>query len=82
MATVQVATRIDEEQNRKFRAITKALGTTPSDALRMFIASFNAEGGFPYVTRIKDWDVEAFENEADATAFATKLSKRMLHESR
>jgi DNA-damage-inducible protein J len=82
MATVQIATRIDEVQSRKFRAITKALGTTPSDALRMFIASFNAEGGFPYETKVKQVDIEAFESEADATAFATRFSRRVIHETR
>jgi DNA-damage-inducible protein J len=82
MSTVQVATRIDEEQNRRFRAITKALGTTPSDALRMFIASFNAEGGFPYETKLRTREIEAFNNEEDATAFATRLSMRMIDEAR
>ena len=27
--------------------------TAPSDALRMFIAAFNSEGGFPYEIKIK-----------------------------
>jgi len=80
MATVQIATRVDEQQNRRFREITKAIGTTPSDALRMFIASFNAEGGFPYEIKLKK-NIEAFETEDEATAFATRISKRLLHET-
>jgi DNA-damage-inducible protein J len=81
MATVQIATRVEEQQNRKFREITKAIGTTPSDALRIFIASFIAEGGFPYDVKLKR-TVEAFDNEDEATSFATRVSKRALYETR
>jgi len=77
MATVQIATRVDEQQSRKFREITNAIGTTPSDALRMFIASFISEGGFPYDVKIKN-NIEAFDNEDEATTFATRISKRQL----
>jgi DNA-damage-inducible protein J len=80
MAGVQIATRVDAEQSHRFRALTRALGTTPSDALRMFIAAFNAEGGFPYEPKVRS--IEAFDNEQDATDFATQLSKRLIHESR
>ena len=81
METVQIATRVDEQQNRKFREITKAIGTTPSDALRIFIASFNSEGGFPFDVKLKR-TVEAFDNEEEATSFATKVSRRVLDETR
>jgi len=46
----------------------------------MFIASFNAEGGFPYEIKLKK-NIEAFETEDEATAFATRISKRLLHET-
>ena len=82
MGTVQIATRVDEQQSLEFRDITKALGTTPSDALRMFIAKFNAEGGFPYETKVKKMPVVAFESEDEATEFATRVSKRMIDETR
>ena len=81
MATVQIATRVDEQQSRKFREITGAIGTTPSDALRMFISAFNAEGGFPYDLKIKK-NIEAFDNEEEATSFATRMSRRMIDEAR
>jgi DNA-damage-inducible protein J len=77
MASKQVATRIDEETDRQFRMITKAIGTTPSDALRMFISAFNAAGGFPYTPRIRPV-VEAFDSEEDATEFSTHLARKML----
>ena len=81
METVQIATRIDKQQNRRFREISKSIGTTPSDALRIFIASFNSEGGFPFDVKLKS-TVEAFDNEGEATEFATKMSRRMLDETR
>ena len=81
MKTVQIATRIDERQSRKFREVTNAIGTTPSDALRMFIAAFVTEGGFPYQLKIKK-TVEAFDSEEEAAEFATDLSRRLLDETR
>lgn len=81
MDTIQIATRVDEQQIKRFREIAKAIGTTPSDALRIFIASFNSEGGFPFEVKLKK-PVEAFDNEEDATAFATKVSRRVLDEAR
>lgn len=44
--TTQMAVRVDDNEAAKFKAITKALGTTPSDALRMMVSSFNRNGGF------------------------------------
>jgi len=82
MAAVQIATRIDEEQERKFRAITNALGTTPAEALRMFVAAFNAKSGFPFDVRLSSHEVEAFETEQEATEFATRLALRTAHEAR
>ena len=81
METVQIATRVDITQNKKFREIAKAIGTTPSDALRIFIASFNSEGGFPFEVKLKR-TVEAFDSEEEAALFASRVSRRMLDEAR
>ena len=81
METVQVATRIDKQQNRKFREISKSIGTTPSDALRIFIASFNSEGGFPFEVKLKS-SIEAFDSEEEATEFASRMSRRIIDETR
>ena len=76
MGTIQIATRIDEEQSRRFRDTTKKLGTTPADALRIFISAFNENKGFPFEVRIKGPQaVEPFETEGEATEFATRLSR-------
>ena len=82
MSKIQIATRVDEEQSRRFQKIAKALGTTPADALRMFIIKFIAEGGFPFETKVKLSDIEAFDNEEEATAFASRLSRRTINETR
>ena len=81
MDTIQIATRIDDQQNRMFREISKAIGTTPSDALRIFIAAFNSEGGFPFDVKLKK-NIEAFNNEEEATQFATNISRRILNDTR
>lgn len=42
-----VAKVMPEEKNRFFEA-TEAIGTTPSNAIRMFVAAFNRAGTFPF----------------------------------
>lgn len=79
--SVQLATRVDDTQAEMFRDVTKRLGTTPSDALRMFVAMFNDAKGFPYEVRLPR-DAEPFDNERDATAFASDMALRMLDEAR
>lgn len=75
MSLKQAVTRVDEHQYEMFRRTTKELGTTPADALRMFIYAFNSHRGFPYEVRsIQDPIVETFTTEEDATRFATALS--------
>ena len=78
MASKQIATRVAEEEERRFREITRAIGTTPSDALRMFVSAFNLAGGFPYTPRIRPVEVEAFDSEEDAAQFATHLARKMI----
>ncbi len=83
MAAVQIATRVDAEQARTFRELTELLGTTPADAMRMFIAAFNRAKGFPYSVNLQGAPtVEAFDNEADATAFASALAMETLNATR
>ena len=51
------------------------------DAMRVFIAAFNREGGFPFAVRLPQ-PVEPFPTEAEATGFAAAMSLRMLDEAR
>jgi DNA-damage-inducible protein J len=82
MSAVQIATRVDADEVEKFRAITKALGTTPADALRMFVVTFNSRGGFPYETRLSPAEYEAFTTEKEATEFVTHFARKALDEIR
>lgn len=80
---MQLATRVDEEQGALFKETARRLGTTPSDALRMFVCAFNNNKGFPYDVRLDEGPrVEAFTSEEDATRFATSLSRGVLDETR
>ena len=81
MSTVQLATRVDEVQDRLFREITRRLGTTPADAMRMFVSAFNQRRGFPFDVRLTE-DVESFTTEEDATSFASGLAARMIDATR
>ena len=44
----QAATRIEDQEYELFRKTAASIGTTTSDALRMFIHSFNDHRGFPF----------------------------------
>lgn len=79
MPTVQVALRLDSEQNDLFRSLTKKLGTTPAEALRMFVYAFNAAGGFPYSVRVNSKDLaEPFESEQEAIDFTSRMTTQLL----
>ncbi len=82
MSTIQLATRVDEEQAKMFRDTAKRLGTTPSDALRMFVSAFNTCKGFPYDVRIGALEVGPLKTEEEATQFATELSLGLINETR
>ena len=82
MGMRQTATRVDDEQYELFKATTRSIGTTPADALRMFIYAFNEHRGFPYEVRTSKPVVEPFDNEEDATRFATSLSMGVLNAAR
>ncbi len=82
MPTVQVAVRVDSKQNELFRSLTKELGTTPAEALRMFIHAFNAAGGFPYSVRISSrFRPGPFKTEQEALDFSTRMTNRLLQEA-
>lgn len=50
MATILEAlgTRVTPEEKNEFRRTCKAIGTTPAGALRIFVACFNNNQGFPF----------------------------------
>ena len=81
MDTIQLATRVEKTQDQLFRETTRRLGTTPADAMRVFIAAFNQHRGFPFDVRLTA-NVEPFATEDDATDFATRTSASLLDEAR
>lgn len=50
MATtmVPITAKIKEEEKDEFVQVAESIGTTPSNAIRMFISAFNKRGGFPF----------------------------------
>jgi len=83
MSTKQLATRVDVEQERRFRENTRRLGTTPADAMRMFVAAFNECQGFPFEIRVGALrSIEPFASEQEATEFATRMAKKTARASR
>lgn len=43
-----VVAKIPSAEKDRFFEATQLIGTTPSNAIRMFIAAFNREGTFPF----------------------------------
>ena len=81
--SVQLATRVDDEQAALFKETTKRLGTTPADALRMFVATFNSTGGFPYDVRLDEpVTVEPFQTEDEAVEFVDAYAEELLDGTR
>ncbi len=74
----QAATRVDDREYEIFQQTAANIGTTTSDALRMFIYAFNDHHGFPYPVQSRRMQVEAFETEEEASDFATKLAMEMI----
>ena len=74
----QAATRVEDKEYELFQQTAANIGTTAADALRMFIYSFNDHHGFPYPVQSRRMQIEAFENEEEATQFATDLAMEAL----
>jgi DNA-damage-inducible protein J len=81
MMVAQLATRVPDRDAAEFKSLTARLGTSPSDALRMFVSAFNAHGGFPYEVRVVQ-SPEPFETEEEATDFAMNLARKNIDEAR
>ena len=74
----QAATTLDDAEYDLFQKTAASIGTTTADALRMFIYAFNDYHGFPDPVQSKRMQIEAFENEEDATRFATDLAMEIM----
>ena len=43
-----VSTKLRPEEKRLFFETCEGIGTSPSNAIRMFVSAFNKRGGFPF----------------------------------
>ncbi len=48
LATAALSTKVTEPEKKAFVETCGAIGTSPSNALRMFVSAFNRKGGFPF----------------------------------
>lgn len=49
-ATAPLSTKVTPDEKGTFVQLCDEIGTSPSNALRMFVAAFNRRGGFPFDT--------------------------------
>lgn len=47
-ATESISVKLRKEEKDRFIATCDEIGTSPSDAVRMFVSAFNRRGGFPF----------------------------------
>ena len=76
MPGVQIGTRIDNKEKLLFEQTAKSLGMSPSVALKIFIAKFNAEHGFPFEIK-QNQRVDAFVNEEEVMDFIDEIGGEM-----
>ncbi len=48
LATAPLSTKVSEVEKARFLETCDDIGTSPSNALRMFVSAFNKRGGFPF----------------------------------
>ena len=47
-ATESISAKLRKDEKDRFTVICDEIGTSPSNAIRMFISAFNRRGGFPF----------------------------------
>lgn len=47
-ATESVSAKLRKDEKERFTAVCEEIGTSPSNAIRMFVSAFNRRGGFPF----------------------------------
>ena len=46
--TESISAKLRKDEKDRFSAICDEIGTSPSNAIRMFVSAFNRRGGFPF----------------------------------
>lgn len=47
-ATESISAKLRKDEKDRFTVICDEIGTSPSNAIRMFVSAFNRRGGFPF----------------------------------
>ena len=47
-ATESISAKLRKDEKERFTAVCEEIGTSPSNAIRMFVSAFNCRGGFPF----------------------------------
>lgn len=47
-ATESISAKLRKDEKDRFTLICDEIGTSPSNAIRMFVSAFNRRGGFPF----------------------------------
>ena len=50
LSTATLTTKVTPDEKKGFLEACAEIGTTPSNALRMFVSAFTKRGGFPFDT--------------------------------
>ena len=48
IASESISAKLRKDEKSRFTAICDEIGTSPSNAIRMFVSAFNRRGGFPF----------------------------------
>lgn len=47
-ATESISSKLRKDEKERFFQVCDEIGTSPSNAIRMFVSAFNRRGGFPF----------------------------------
>ena len=48
VASESISAKLRKDEKERFSMICDEIGTSPSNAIRMFVSAFNRRGGFPF----------------------------------
>ena len=66
-ATESISAKLRKDEKDRFSVICDEIGTSPSNAIRMFVSAFNRRGGFPFDPS------NPYEFDAETVALLSKL---------
>ena len=80
MPSTQIVAKVNKSQKAQFERIAKSIGTTPANALKMFIVKFNYAQGFPFELKMENPYIEELEDIIDAK-IADEVMQEMIDEN-